>query len=356
MRKVVIAAVALASAAFAVPAEAQSDPVGRRCSFTSVTDPTVENGQTQTGQINGGPIGQPDNPAATVTLTCTIQVGAANSQHSGGASVSCTATNTGATSLACQASYVSPEGQPVYLCTEVTISGKGTFYWDANLNEGAGGWSRTGGLCNEAISQEIFPGPLAPVLDLLFPILDEIIVIVDGVLTTVFDAITQLEKDVVDPIVCDALKDLFPPDGDIPGFWDCPPYGEFDVLPADTVDIVGGDGTPTVVPAGFSTCDGGVTIGADFVVTCQLPDTALRGTWRCTRVSVDVQASGNNGGSINGRTQCGSAVASATVTPPGRAAASTTTSQSVSSWTCTARETGNPRPWRVACSMYYTNP
>ena len=29
----------------------------------------------------------------------------------------------------------------------------------------------------------------------------------------------------VDPVVCPALSALFPPDGDVPDVWDCPPYG-----------------------------------------------------------------------------------------------------------------------------------
>lgn len=29
----------------------------------------------------------------------------------------------------------------------------------------------------------------------------------------------------VDPIVCPVIVPVFPPEGDIPGVWDCPPYG-----------------------------------------------------------------------------------------------------------------------------------
>lgn len=28
-----------------------------------------------------------------------------------------------------------------------------------------------------------------------------------------------------DPLVCPVLATMFPPEGDIPGVWDCPPYG-----------------------------------------------------------------------------------------------------------------------------------
>ena len=173
---------------------------GRECSFTSVTDPTVENGQTQAGQINGGPIGDLNQPTATVTLTCTIQVGAANSTHAGADAVALSGTGTGFASVAGQASYTSPEGQPVYLCTQATINGT-TYYLDETNSE----WTfNSSAGCGEAISQEILPGPLAPV----------------------FTIVDQLFVDVIDPTICPTLATLFPPEGDIPELgWDCPPYG-----------------------------------------------------------------------------------------------------------------------------------
>ena len=162
------------SLAFVTPAEAT--PVGRLCSFTSVGDPTVENGQTQMGQINGGPVTDDTQAGATITLTCTIQVGAANSTHAGTDAVSLSGTGTGAASVAGQASYVSPEGQPVYLCTEVTVNG--TVYYRDSVNAT---WSASASAaCGEAISQEIFPGPLGPVLDMLAPIVDPLVDIVAG--------------------------------------------------------------------------------------------------------------------------------------------------------------------------------
>ena len=63
--------------------------IQRRCSFTSITDPTVENGQTQAGEVNGGPITDDSQAGATITITCTIQVGGANATHAGADSVSC---------------------------------------------------------------------------------------------------------------------------------------------------------------------------------------------------------------------------------------------------------------------------
>ena len=183
--------------AFVPPASAT--PVGRPCSFTSVTDPTVENGQTQAGQINGGPVTDDTAVAPTITLTCTIQVGAANASHGGADSFALSNTGTGAASVAGQASYVSPEGQPVYLCTEATVNGT-AYYYDSDT----GTWTTDSSVrCGEAIQQEIFPGPLAPVID----------------------AINQILIDVVDPAICPVLATLFPPEGDVPPLWDCPPYG-----------------------------------------------------------------------------------------------------------------------------------
>ena len=142
-------------------------PSGVLCGFTSVTDPTVENGQTQTGEIDGGPVGDPSKPAATVTLTCTIQVGAANGTHAGADAVSLSGTGTGVATVGGAATYISPEGQPVFMCSQVTVNGT-TYYWD----DAAGDWSFSSSApCSEAIQQEIFPGPLAPVIDLLCPIL-----------------------------------------------------------------------------------------------------------------------------------------------------------------------------------------
>ena len=166
--KAAVVAVAAASLNVAYTAPAHATPAGRLCSFTAVTDPTVENGQTYAGQINGGPVTDDTQVGATITLTCTIQVGAGNNTHAGADAVALSNTGTGAVSVAGQASFVSPDGQPVYLCTEVTVNGT-TYYRDSV----AATWSSSNtAACGEAISQEIFPGPLGPVIDIIFPITD----------------------------------------------------------------------------------------------------------------------------------------------------------------------------------------
>ena len=261
--KAALVAIAAGSLNLTFVAPAGATPSDQRlCSFASVTDPTVENGQTQTGQINGGPVTD-ERLGATITLTCTIQVGGANSTHAGtdAVSLSNTGTNLAAAcvssdhspywntgficpgvgvTVAGQASYVSPEGQPVYMCTQVTVNGE--VYYRDSVNAT---WSASASVtCSEAISQEILPGPLGPVFDILFPI-------IDGVLVTLFDALTQFEKDVVDPQLCPQLAARSPgaggviitPEGDVyidavpygdgdgiadpeEFFWDCPPYVE----------------------------------------------------------------------------------------------------------------------------------
>lgn len=39
-----------------------------------------------------------------------------------------------------------------------------------------------------------------------------------------FELLNDLFVDVVDPLLCAVLDDYFPPDGDVEGVWDCPPY------------------------------------------------------------------------------------------------------------------------------------
>ena len=151
------------------------------CSFSAATDPTVENDATYAGLMEGGPIADETQPGATITLTCTIQVGSANSTHAGANSVSCAGTGTGVAEVACQASYVAPEGHPVYLCAEKTVNGT-TYYWDA----ANGAWSSSSGvICGEAIGQEIQPGPLAPIFDNVAPVQQSVVQAVEPIVPCV---------------------------------------------------------------------------------------------------------------------------------------------------------------------------
>jgi hypothetical protein len=208
---------------------------GRRCTFNSITDPNGE-AETQVGQINAGPLAAADT-GASIQITCTIQVGGANATHAGADADSVTSTvGTQVASIPPTEddqpptiNYVAPENVPVFLCTE-------------------------GALCNEAISQEIFPGPFQPVLDILVPILDSLFLLLDETLAPVFDLLIDLEVAYVDPVVCDVLDNALdgsaldaypfrigddgdPDDGDLyydfsgdnafgddEWVWDCPAY------------------------------------------------------------------------------------------------------------------------------------
>lgn len=215
--------------AVALPAQAgPGNPVeGRRCSFASVTDPAGED-EVQTGQVNAGPL-VATAPGATIQIICTIQVGAANSAHNGANSCEVkslvsiqTATippaeDNGAEPPPPLCSYLSPEGQPVYMCTSVIVNGV-QYYWDATP-PGTGSWTTSSGaFCDEAITQEIFPGPLGPFL-----------VLAESVLCSTLQT--------VGPLIPPGLESIIyiGPDGDlyIGGIWifDCPPYDNPDHPP-----------------------------------------------------------------------------------------------------------------------------
>ncbi|HWL38390.1 MAG TPA: hypothetical protein VNQ77_19540, partial [Frankiaceae bacterium] len=120
-------------------------------------------------------------------------------------------------------SYISPEGEPVYLCDEFN-DGTTTWVLDARTDT----WvpaGTAGAECYLAISA----GTGDPIFDPIFDLLD-----------TIDALLIQLEKDVIDPIVCAVLPLL---QGDYAGvvtingqgdifllgepFWDCPPYDLF---------------------------------------------------------------------------------------------------------------------------------
>ena len=217
---------------FTTPAHAT--PIGRACGFASITDPTVENGQTQTGQINGGPVTDDTHVAATITLTCTIQVGGANATHAGTDSVSLTGTGTGTASVVGQASYVSPEGQPVYVCTEVTVNG--TTYYRDSINAT---WSVSAGVeCGLSISQEILPGLLGPLLDVLCSTIGTLAPLLGSPVDILPDGDIELRdtppiQDI--PVVrdlYDLLADL------IRTVWDCPtPLSAVVMIVSDLVEV-----------------------------------------------------------------------------------------------------------------------
>lgn len=130
-----------AAPARAVPASTH------RCGLVSATDVSRGFGETQIGTVAGGPVGDLADPAATVTVTCTVQVGAANSTHAGADA----AVVTGAMAAAGAVSYEMGDDEPVFLCTQATV-GVTTWYWDA----GGDDWSTSPGVgCVTAFRQQV---------------------------------------------------------------------------------------------------------------------------------------------------------------------------------------------------------
>jgi hypothetical protein len=216
VRKTALAALALAglgSTFLTLPAHAAVDDPGPGliCQFSSNTDPTAEAG-TQTGQISGGPLVVQDSTTllpGSGTLFCWVQV---NSDTPAGppGSPGTSGHGTGV--------VVAPEQQityttatvtdNVYLCSAFTDdSSSTTYYWQDATSE----WTTDPGHCSLAISAgPPDPGPLDPV----FQLIDD-----------TFNTLDEFEKANIDPVICPILKQLLPPEGDIPLIWDCPVYG-----------------------------------------------------------------------------------------------------------------------------------
>jgi hypothetical protein len=213
MRSTAIAALALAgvvSTFAATPARADA-PIGAGliCQFATVVDPTAEPG-TQSGELSGGPVlltEQDGFTPETGTLTCRVQVG--TSDHTGsGPAVS--GHGTGAITAGPAVVNILANAD-VYLCSEFTDDSDGvTYYWDAV----AGEWSADPNTpCEPSFPLDCADCP-PYIRDLLRDLFN---------LSSSLDSDTR--KRLLDSILCPILAQVFPPEGDIPGVWDCPPYG-----------------------------------------------------------------------------------------------------------------------------------
>lgn len=155
--KIAVATTAFGSIGLAVVPPVQAQAEGLLCSFTSTTDPVSEP-DTQTGEIEGGPLTATStdpnapsaDPSASMTLKCTVQVGATGATHVGPDAASASASATGVVVLApTTISYALPEDSSVYLCTQVTVNGSVYYYDETN-----GVWSMSASVdCALAISQ-----------------------------------------------------------------------------------------------------------------------------------------------------------------------------------------------------------
>ncbi len=169
-----------------------------------------------------------------------------------------------------------------------------------------------------------------------------------------------------DPIMCPILAVLYPPQGDIPCVWDCPPYGAFrsprgshDCLPhaeatatAATLWIhrfpsVPNDVVPTArlveAPAGYTCWDartGQPVIQGDALA---VPNPGVRcdpiiGSNRCVRVGAGGYANAGIG-TIVPTSACSSFAASHPMTLPTSPGGRTTASgEGTTTWSCTVAE------------------
>jgi hypothetical protein len=215
-KAVVLALVAggLLGVATAVEARTDSPAEGLGCRWSSLGGGPIP--EQRNVELTGGPLAA-TAAGATIDLTCTIQLGAANASHDG--ADACRA----ASGDQPQVAVVPPafcswlmDQEPAFLCTQATVDGT-TWYWHVvtpATGEQAGSWSTdSASRCAGVAGREIFPGPLGPALDL----------------------VGRLLADHVDPVVCGVLRSLSPGvpdvlDVDSTGdayvlrelVWDCP--------------------------------------------------------------------------------------------------------------------------------------
>lgn len=195
MRTIALAAAMAALSLPGVPARAEVR--GLTCGYFSLTNPVDE--EKQTAEVDGGPYLVADlddlvaNPVA-VTLTCSLQIGEETTHTAPDlASVSVS----GNVVVALPPTVVSFRDDGTYrlvvLCTELAITDAHGethhLYWDQVDDEFS---TSPDVLCWDWDDYD--SGPYDPLWE------------------------------VVDPLACLPLAVLFPPEGDVEGLWDCPPY------------------------------------------------------------------------------------------------------------------------------------
>jgi hypothetical protein len=173
------------SSALVAPSAAHAavDPLGRLCGYDTGEPPIYGLGIPRRPRLlSAGPLTllDGDGTARTGTVTCSLQV---EPRHADADLLAVTSDpGTGAVVLAPRT--VAPSRYPLFVCTEVRVDGAGTRYYD----DVTGAWSAD---------------PAVPCAEVFY---DD----------------THVD---MDPVDCPLLKLVFPPDGDIDGVWDCPPYG-----------------------------------------------------------------------------------------------------------------------------------
>ena len=189
-----VAALLLADATAGAHADGPLSPGGVLCDAGSIPNPQAEDG-TQTGEISAGPVTLLDSNGnvRSGTLTCTIQLNSAIHNGTSNDAVSVSAHGTGVVAMPpTVVSFQAGDDQPVYLCTQFTYDGDVTLYHRSTSGSRlAGSWSTDPNSTCRRVT-----------------------------MTTFGDAV-----DLVDSVICPPLALVLPPQGDVPGIWDCPPYG-----------------------------------------------------------------------------------------------------------------------------------
>lgn len=179
MRVAALALLAAASVALPAPARA-AEPIGVLCSFQPITQP-LGDGTAKTGVLVAGPSAGDGAITCTVQLTPTRGTGVVGTVSAAGDPVLANAT---------VVSYdVARRDDPVWLCAAFTPTGGTTLYYDDDRGDFTAGPAAP---CGQ-VPQPCECGPSDPLR-------------------------------VLDPLVCPVLALVFPPSGDVPLVWDCPPY------------------------------------------------------------------------------------------------------------------------------------
>jgi len=225
-----LAATALGTSFVAPASAAQPSDTDLLCGFTSATDPNPEApADTQTGELDGGPIAQ------NGTITCTIQVtGARHADPDNGAKASATGNN-GVTVLnPTLISYTSPENSNVYLCDQFTDSAGVVWVWDdtptPTVDDPARGWVKLtdfpNALCRLAISASS-----GQFTDIIFDLLDPVEALIDQLACGELAALGQADVALPPLVYIDDEGDIFidvdlngPNDDGSDMVWDCPIY------------------------------------------------------------------------------------------------------------------------------------
>jgi hypothetical protein len=203
MRRTVVAAAVLAAL---VAAPADAIPTIYTAAYVVLPSPALVNGTgAEAYGLTCGMVTATDNPGsqygvvvgAAVTVptthidvTCTVQVGTVNNTHDKPDTAVATASGEGIALVANSVTYPAPEDADVYLCTMWRFAGT-DYFFDA----AAGVFSTSGTVACELATQLEVDSPI----------------------------VTDLTE-ILDPTLCPLLAAVFPPEGDIPGIWDCPPY------------------------------------------------------------------------------------------------------------------------------------